>query len=424
MRRLDIFILILISTKCFSQITVINTGTTSELTPASIIGKNIMINGIYSYLVKSYDECDNLISCNAPGPLGYLNTLWRNDTSNIYMLSTSSSAYNTRLYKSVDGGSNWALRLDTPGYYVPFYTFFDTLEGVALGTFGKMIRTKDGGKTWTSGSQPLSVLTTIKNDRDSTVIVGGNAAGSGGFMISKDRGNTWLPGVNLGGGNPQPMDFFFLNRDTIFGIATAGWDGSSITKSFNGGKTWQVNTITSNPLIKPLGMFVKSNAEIYVAGSRDSWSGSGSQSRGIILKSVDLGQSWEIYYTDILSGLTGISFLNDSIALVSGYDGVLFKWNSKQTVFSPITGLDENAAAMLDLSVYPNPLRDKLYFKGFESRGQNFQLKIINAFGQIVYDNNNISVSNEIDLSFLSSGIYCVEIEGHRGRKVLKLVKE
>jgi hypothetical protein len=134
----------------------------------------------------------------------------------------------------------------------------------------------------------------------------------GAFVLSKNRGKSFGWGGhfnNITGGNPQPTDFFFLNHDTIFGIASTGFDGVPFAKTFDGGKTWQYNIIGPN-YIAPSGVFARTKKEVFVVG--------GIGGKGVVMRSNDLGESWYIFKTGLSSQLRDIELLNDSIALVSG----------------------------------------------------------------------------------------------------------
>lgn len=80
-----------------------------------------------------------------------------------------------------------------------------------------------------------------------------------------------------------------------------------------------------------------------------------------------------------------------------------------------VAGLSTQMAA--EYQMYPNPVVDVLTVNG-----GNGQLKITNAFGQLVLEKEHFSVS-QIDVSDLSSGIYFVTLSDASGTRTKQLVK-
>jgi photosystem II stability/assembly factor-like uncharacterized protein len=55
------------------------------------------------------------------------------------------------LFKTIDGGVSWKLvykEANTPSFGIDGVTFYDSLNGIAVGPYGKILRTIDGGATW------------------------------------------------------------------------------------------------------------------------------------------------------------------------------------------------------------------------------------------------------------------------------------
>ncbi len=398
---LIISIFFLFSSLSFAQLTIVNTGTNAILNQISIIGNNIVVNGRNDYMAKCYDECDTLIPLTVAGPVGYNNyDLNRLDTNNFFILPTSSGS-NYSVYKSSDGGSNWQLKFDTAGVFLTHLAFFDTLEGVAIGTQYRLIRTQDGGNTWTNESAPLIITSAAEVFGDSTICVGTNER----FRISHDRGKTW---TGTGFIQASPRDFFFLNKDTLFATSYSG-TGAYFSYSFNGGATWQHNSLQNG--IEPYGIYFKSDGEGYVVG-RDQVN----NNYGIILKTTDWGQSWSLFDTQITTLLTDIKFLNDSIALIAGTGGVLLKWNSK--TFS--TNISETLTPYFNVTINPNPTTDKITIS---SSGTLGLIEICNIFGKIIYQSIINNSQSEIDISTYSDGVYFLFANNNGQVHTIKIIK-
>ncbi len=77
-----------------------------------------------------------------------------------------------------------------------------------------------------------------------------------------------------------------------------------------------------------------------------------------------------------------------------------------------------------DIRLYPNPIIEKLNLDFHSPIISETKITIGNSLGQIVYSLNNVSQKQELDLSFLTSGIYFLKIENISGQKVFKVIKE
>jgi hypothetical protein len=76
------------------------------------------------------------------------------------------------------------------------------------------------------------------------------------------------------------------------------------------------------------------------------------------------------------------------------------------------------------IKVYPNPFKDKLNVEFSTNEIKDIKFKIINNLVQEVYSSNNPTQKQEIDLSFLASGIYYLKIQSASEQKVVKIIKE
>jgi len=74
-----------------------------------------------------------------------------------------------------------------------------------------------------------------------------------------------------------------------------------------------------------------------------------------------------------------------------------------------------------EIKLFPNPVKDKLTLE-FEHELKS--LDITNNLGQLVYVLKNPLSKQEIDLSFLSSGVYYLKAQNNSGQKVFKVIKE
>ena len=402
-KTLYIITTLFVSSLGLCQIKQINTGTSAYLYDLSVINQNIVINGNNDYLVKSIDECNTLSPLAIPGPTGYITRLQRLDLNTVFLLSYTPSQ--TLLHKSTDGGNNWIQKSTTSGAFSHDFRFFDSTE--ALMTDGPYLwRTTNGGASWTNNNSPFSIENTaIKTYGDSMVCVAGVNVLLGGIMLSKDRGHTWPYGWGFG---KNPTDIFFLNKDTIFGVSKAG----GFTKTTNGGLTW--DNSSEPPINNCYGIYFKNGKEGYLVGADID-------GNALVVKTTDLGKTWSSFNINIKSTLTKMAVLNDSIAILIGSSGVLLRWNYSNTIF---TGIVENYLNSIALTVFPNPVKNKLNFESNNTSFENLKINMSNTFGQTVYSKDVFDLKEELDINFLESGIYYLKLESEKGYKVFKIVKE
>ncbi len=75
----------------------------------------------------------------------------------------------------------------------------------------------------------------------------------------------------------------------------------------------------------------------------------------------------------------------------------------------------------MPISVYPNPVRDILNINIGRGEGKSVNVKLINAYGQVVWSKNCYGL-HQIDMRPYSSGMYLVQIDS--GNKTIKIQKQ
>ena len=84
----------------------------------------------------------------------------------------------------------------------------------------------------------------------------------------------------------------------------------------------------------------------------------------------------------------------------------------------PKTGISESLATT-GLSVYPNPVRDKFTIIS----NQSSQMKILDIHGNLMLTRDNLSETENIDISSFSSGIYFLQTFNSNKTDVVKIIK-
>jgi photosystem II stability/assembly factor-like uncharacterized protein len=174
----------------------------------------------------------------------------------------------------------------------------------ASGTNGTVIRTIDGGRTWSvdtvPGADKLDFRGIKAFDAEHAVIVSsGNAeAGQARIYKTSDGGKTW--------------DLVFEEkRKGIFFDAVAFWDrqrglvlSDPVDGTFvlflteDGGATWKQLPPDKIPAAFPQeGAFAASNSCLAISGEKNVWFGTGGANTARVFHSADGGQTWSVSET-------------------------------------------------------------------------------------------------------------------------------
>lgn len=154
------------------------------------------------------------------------------------------------ILNTIDGGETWTTqRLDTSEDRPLFAVHFtDAQHGVAVGLWSLMLRTADGGKTWDSIGLPTPPNDTradrnlmhVFADRRGALFVVGER---GTVLRSGDRGETWAY---------QPTGYrgsFWSGAALADGTLLAAGLRGSLYRSVNGGESWhKVDTGTQSSI--------------------------------------------------------------------------------------------------------------------------------------------------------------------------------
>lgn len=213
-------------------------------------------------------------------------------------------------------------------------SFSDALNGWAVGQWGVIIHTEDGGETWTlqrsdtSVDRPLYSVLFLNKEH-------GFAVGLWSLMLeTKDGGKTWqdllLPTPPEGGNADRNLfQLFSGDGNTLYIAAERG----TVIKSVDNGATWQyLNTEYAGSFWT--GAVLK-NGTLVLAGLR-----------GTVYISQDGGTTWRLSKTENKSSITSIIQVGNLVRGV-GLDGVMIESHDNGESFSmtqrsdrlPLTGL-------------------------------------------------------------------------------------
>ena len=202
----------------------------------------------------------------------------------------------------------------------------------ASGTGGTVIRTIDGGKTWSvitvPGAEQLDFRGLHAFDDHTAIIISSGPAEKGQARIYRtaDGGKTW-------------QQVFEEKRDGIFFDAIAFWDRRhgivlsdpvdghfALFRTNDGGLTWsQIPPATLPPALPNEGAFAASNSCLTVQGEKNVWFATGGASVARVFRSRDRGKSWQVSETPMRpknasSGIFSLAFTDSKHGIAVGGD--------------------------------------------------------------------------------------------------------
>jgi len=177
----------------------------------------------------------------------------------------------------------------------------------ASGSANTILRTADGGATWTQLASPSADRLDFRDidaidERTAYILSIGNGPASRIYKTT-DAGEHW----DLQFTNDDPKAFFDAMAfwDAGHGIAVSdSVDGAFvIITTENGGKTWtRVPADRLPPALPNEGAFAASGTNVTVFGSTYVWFGTGASTKARVLRSFDRGRTWQIADTPLIAG--------------------------------------------------------------------------------------------------------------------------
>lgn len=312
--------------------------------------------------------------------------------------------------KTTDGGQTWdsLTSNDYTGYSFSKIHFLNADTGFVRGEFSGLLKTTDGGISFTQISLPNSVFASeIYFQSSSNGFVGAYHAPSTNTMVysilsTTDLGDSWtevytdtMNGTN-GINNRAISEMFFV--DSLTGFAVGG--NGLFLKTTDGGLSWSKSAISPYTNLSALHFTSADVGYINNAGG--------------IYQTVDGGNTWQAQNMAPPSIIWQVGFATDSIAYAVGDYGIYKTTNAGQTL--ELAEIDGTS----DISIFPNPASEILTVN-INTRAIE-KVSIYNLAGQLMKEVH--SQCQDINISDLPNGIYMVSVLAGKETKVGTFVKE
>lgn len=121
------------------------------------------------------------------------------------------------------------------------------------------------------------------------------------------------------------------------------------------------------------------------------------------------GSSINCLFEDQLYWSTGASTPWGSWTFIHGNPGI------------DVTNVNELQIVESNLKVYPSPTSNYLNLEGPK---EDYSLQILNIQGKLFHERKNINGNQKIDVSFLPSGLYFINLKNNKGNKTIRFIKQ
>jgi photosystem II stability/assembly factor-like uncharacterized protein len=355
--------------------TAITSPTTQSLTKLYYANNILFAVGANGVLLKSVN-----------GGLNWTSTALGNKdhyTLHINSLGVGLIGSDATIFKTTDFGATWTIcQAGLPHSYLNKISFANDQVGIAVGwqtTNGiqnALVRTTDGGKTWTGRTQSVATLG-VHLRADGNGVIGGS---NGYNERTTDYGQTF----NFGSAPAVAVRATWSQNATTY-ILAGGFVNGGIYRTINSGSTW---SYTSGGNI----------FDIYFPSDQVGYAGG---EGGVLKKTTNGGVSWSSINSGTTSDINSIFFINDLVGYIAGINST-FKTTDGGTSWAIVNPLS-NVYAIHFYTID----------SGYAVTGGGSLLKTIDAGNSwTLVAPGNITDMSVRDAAFLNGKVIAVGLQG------------
>ena len=333
--------------------------------------------------------------------------------------------HNGTILRTTDGGTTWTQQSSGTTIGLTGVSFTDANNGFVVGSFGgTILRTTDGGATWTSlstgtVSQAVWNLTDIHfTDANTGTLVGSfydalRSEQFGLILRTTDGGASWTS--RTVGDCTGLIGVFFVDTDAGFALSTE----DEIYHTTDGGLNW---TEQSTVYVIPKGVFFADADNGFVVGGVDP-----PPYEGRIMRTTDGGETWNPQQSGTTNFLLGVCFTDANTGTAVGGFGTIFRTTTGGTTWVQEKGTSQTPNHFGLEQNYPNPFNPSTTIEFSLPRSGYVMLQVFNILGEAVATlvNEELNVgtyTTQWNASDATSGVYLYRLQANEFLDTKKLL--
>jgi photosystem II stability/assembly factor-like uncharacterized protein len=327
--------------------------------------------------------------------------------------------YGTIMLRTTDGGITWT-REEYPEEFYYAISFHDSVNGWLGGNRGALMWTTDGGVTWSPALVDSSIASgfPILNfrfySRDYGFALGGHIDIAGVVWRTTNGGKRWSADAHSG----DPIhDLHYIDSLNLLAVGGEFDIGASMIQSKDAGMTWDYTY---------LGIWGEARALAFRTPA-EGWAPLGFTGTYIVTR--DTGSTWTAFYSPDSSPVNDITFIDSTHGFMVGGYGTVLRFNS--SLVSVDSHPLELPASHRLYQNYPNPFNPSTTIAYELSGKTSLVIRLYDASGREVkklFAGTQEAGVHELDFNGegFASGTYFYELTtnnaGYRTMQVKKMI--
>lgn len=226
------------------------------------------------------------------------------------------SWFGSNILHTTNGGQTWSIqRFDSTIFRS--IVFLDSLTGFMGGSYGTIVKTINGGKTWykvsDSSGHKFPIYKIKFYSKSYGYAVGGQLEIAGVIWRTTDGGETWRS--KIVSGDPVFNLHYFDSLHVYCGMSDIDQSGAGFLRTIDGGITWTFENTTIWG--EPTAFAFRTPTEGWVPMGIAA----------MCLKTTDQGLTWQQIIVPQQTAVYDISFPDERTGYMVGRNGALFKFN-------------------------------------------------------------------------------------------------
>jgi photosystem II stability/assembly factor-like uncharacterized protein len=307
---------------------------------------------------------------------------------------------NGEFFKTTDGGSTWLATIIDPDVTLQSLFFLNADTGFAGGRndtaswlFRSLYKTVDGGNSWASliknQTGDVRVIDFPTPDTGYILSCWRNGNWVSAVLKTTDAGLTWTSMTDMWG-ELQCMQF--VSAQEGFAAGSVATIGSAFLKTMDAGVTWIADTVVPRDSYI-LGMAFSDPFTGYLVGAP-----------GLILYTVDQGETWTPLATHTCEGLESICMFNSDTGYLCGSNSILMSTLNNGGL--PVTVKPQAKSTSEPLLNFPNPFSCSTRITYRVDHEEMVLLTVYNFLGQPVETLvNSVQQAGKYEIPFDSKGL-------------------